>query len=152
MANQAGIYVFNECDCLFDNNASATITNNLIINNGYAGILLVNARDLDIHDNVVTSNLNGIVTQTRVSGGAHNNDIYGNTNNNAILNGTLSTSMFNNNWWGANPTLIPEVPGVNWHCRFIGISGSIRWWSSYIACFNTSSLGLLCRKDQRKPE
>jgi hypothetical protein len=132
VGNQAGIYVFNESDGLFYNNAGATITNNLIRNNGYAGILLVNARDLDIHDNVVTSNLNGIVTQTRVSGGAHNNDIFGNTNNNAILNGTLTSSMFNNNWWGANPTLIPEVPGVNWHrdCLWY-FWGSCRLWSSY---------------------
>jgi hypothetical protein len=132
VGNQAGIYVFNESDGLFYNNAGATITNNLIRNNGYAGILLVNARDLDIHDNVVTSNLNGIVTQTRVSGGAHNNDIFGNTNINAILNGTLTSSMFNNNWWGANPTLIPEVPGVNWHrdCLWY-FWGSCRLWSSY---------------------
>jgi hypothetical protein len=53
---------------------------------------------MDDHDNVVTGNLNGVVTQTRVSGGVHNNDIFGNTNYNAILNGIFTSSMFNNNW------------------------------------------------------
>ena len=86
VGQQVGINVSNEDDGLlfFGNNATANIYNNQIINNQYAGIKLVNVRDMNIHDNVITSNLNGIVTQTRVSGGVHNNDIYGNTNNNAI--------------------------------------------------------------------
>ena len=110
---------------LFGNNARATIAHNLIINNDYAGILLVNARDMNVHHNVITGNLNGMVTQTRVSGGVHDNDIYGNTNFNAILNGTLTSSMFSDNWWGTNPTWVPEVPGVNYHrALYLVISGA----------------------------
>jgi hypothetical protein len=132
VGNQVGIQVFNEFDLLFANNARATIAHNLIINNGYAGILLVNARDMNVHHNEITGNLNGIVTQTRVSGGVHDNDIYGNTNFNAILNGSLTSSMFSDNWWGANPTWVPEVPGVNYHRDCIWyFMGSCRWWSSY---------------------
>jgi hypothetical protein len=105
VGDQFGIRVFNETDSQFGNNARATIAHNLIINNSYAGILLVNARDINVHHNVITDNLNGVVTQTRVSGGVHDNDIYNNTNNNAILNGLLNSSMFSNNWWGTDPKI-----------------------------------------------
>ncbi len=123
VGQQVGINVSNEDDGLlfFGNNATANIYNNQIVNNQYAGIKLVNVRDMNIHDNVITNNLNGIVTQTRVSGGVHNNDIFGNTNNNATLNGLLTSSMFSNNWWGTNPTWVPEVPGVDFHCHFFVI-------------------------------
>ncbi len=107
VGDQAGIRVFNEFDSVFGNNARATIAHNLIINNDYAGVLLVNARDMNVHHNVITENLNGVVTQTMVSGGVHDNDIYGNTNFNAILNGSLTSSMFSKNWWG----LIPNING-----------------------------------------
>jgi hypothetical protein len=105
--DQAGVCVFNQSDLEFGNNARATIAHNQIINNDYAGVLLVNARDMNVHHNVITENLNGVVTQTNVTGGVHANDIYGNTNYNAILNGSLTSSMFSDNWWG----LIPNING-----------------------------------------
>ena len=113
VGDQVGIRVFNEGDSVFGNNARATIAHNLIINNDYAGVLLVNARDMNVHHNVITGNLNGVVTQTKVSGGVHDNDIYNNTNNNAILNGILDLSMFSNNWWGVDPKIDGGLGGLN---------------------------------------
>ena len=40
--------------------------------------------------------------------------------------------MFSNNWWGTNPTWIPEVPGVNWHRHcLLSLFGTCLLWGPY---------------------
>lgn len=141
IGNQTGIRIFNGYTVgdfnYFYNNVTATIHNNLVQNNAFAGIWLERARNVDVTGNVVTNNYNGVYMRHRVSGGVHYNSIYGNTHFDSDITGTPDTNMFNYNWWGLAPLMSNWITNstLPWLTAdpmpTVGVGASGNSWSWY---------------------
>ncbi len=118
-----------------------TITHNTPSNDGNAG-LLVRDSTVEVEDNNITDNNDGINAGDDSDVYGNGNNITGNSNYNARFTDTASSGNLTNNWWGANYAEYTEdvYHWVDHTSKYFWV-GSVKhpssdcWWINSSGCY-----------------